>query len=375
MEKTRVLVVDDSAVVRRLLTDIINAETDMEVAGVAANASIALGKVSTLHPHLITLDVEMPDRSGLELLEDFKRVAPEIPVIMFSAVTQKAAATTLEALARGAKDYVTKPTGTGSLDASRQLVRQELLPRIRALALRPRPQPTPAPVSPLPAVATVAAPVPVPPPPPALPPLAGRRVEILAVGSSTGGPNALTALFQALGRPPPVPVVITQHMPPVFTTLLAQRLSAACTFPFHEAADGTVLLPGHGYLAPGDFHLRVARDGTRVVAQLDLGAPENSCRPSVDVMLRSVASLYGPGCLAVVLTGMGQDGLLGCQAVRQQGGQVVVQDEATSVVWGMPGAVARAGLAQAVLPLAQLPLELAWRMDAAAPARGVAHVS
>jgi two-component system, chemotaxis family, protein-glutamate methylesterase/glutaminase len=354
MAKVRVLIVDDSVVIRRLLTDILSAETDIEVVGSAANASLALQRLATTNPDVVTLDVEMPDMSGLDLLAEIRRRQPKLPVIMFSSQTQRAAAVTLEALARGATDYVPKPNGTGGLDASRDQVRRELLPKIRALGVSVaraqslREQAPAARVKPLPSVA--------------------RGVEVLAIGSSTGGPNALAELFRLLPATLPVPVLVVQHMPPLFTRMLAERLTATCPIPFREACAGDVLEPGKAYVAPGDHHMRVTKSGGRVLITLDQSAPENSCRPAVDPLFRSVAEVFGDRCLAVVLTGMGQDGLVGCEVLAAKGAQIIVQDEESSVVWGMPGFVARAGLAQSVLPLAELPAEILRRVARASGA-------
>jgi two-component system, chemotaxis family, protein-glutamate methylesterase/glutaminase len=348
VEKARVLIVDDSVVVRRMLTDILSMEPDIEVVGAAANASLALAKIPQTNPNLITLDVEMPGMNGLDLLAEIRKTSPKLPVIMFSSLTQRAAATTLEALARGATDYVTKPSGMGSRAEAVEHVRAQLVPKIRALAghlsrmssgqgacARPKQKFSAAGL---------------------------LHLQVLAVGSSTGGPNALVELFRAIPRTLPVPVVIVQHMPPVFTRTLAERLTAACPMKFHEAVHGDLLRPGEAWIAPGDHHLRVERQAGALKLALSKDLPENSCRPAVDVLFRSVADVFAEGTLAVVLTGMGQDGLRGCQAIAARGGQIVVQDEATSVVWGMPGFVAKNGLAEAVLPLGELSGEVLRRV-------------
>jgi two-component system chemotaxis response regulator CheB len=343
----RVLVVDDSAVVRRTLTDILSSETGIEVVATAPNASLALSRFEALRPDVVTLDVEMPDSSGLDLLRDLRRKSQTVPVIMFSALTQKAAATTLDALALGASDYVTKPSGLGSRAEVEAHIRSALVPRIRALGTTkarlslPRRDPSLRPV----AMAGAA-----------------RRVSVLAIGCSTGGPNALADVFKRLPASLTVPIVIVQHMPPVFTRLLAERLTASSPIAVKEAEAGDVLTPGRALIAPGDHHLRLVREGARIVAALDQGPPENSCRPAVDVLFRSVASVYRAQSLAVVLTGMGQDGLKGCEVIREAGGQILAQDEKTSVVWGMPGFVARAGLADAVVPLEDVASQIVQRV-------------
>jgi two-component system, chemotaxis family, protein-glutamate methylesterase/glutaminase len=354
MRRTRVLVVDDSTVIRRLLTDILSADPQIEVVGTAPNATVALAKIQQSMPDVVTLDVEMPDVNGLELLAQIRKLAPKVAVIMFSSLTQRAAATTLEALALGAADYVTKPSGTGSREASVEQVRTELLPKIRTLGRLPDPGALSVPVSEgkLTRPLTTA-------------PRRSGRVDVVAIGSSTGGPNALATLFQAIPANLPVPVLIVQHMPPVFTELLATRLAATCKPRFREAHEGDELSPGGVWIAPGDHHMRLVRNGKSVKVALDREPPENSCRPAVDVLFRSVAATFGAHSLAVVLTGMGQDGLRGCEALRAAGGQIIVQDEATSVVWGMPGYVARAGMAERILPLEEIAGDILRRVPCA----------
>lgn len=367
MRKARILIVDDSTVIRRLLSDALAGDPQIEVAGTAADGRIALAKIPQVNPDLVTLDIEMPQLDGLATLQEIRKTYPRLPVIMFSTLTEKGAAATLQALALGASDYVTKPANVGSVTAGLQKVRDDLLPKIRALC---RLDPPAGP--PLPGRGTLS---------PALSPSKSRAasaapVEVITIGVSTGGPNALTAIFQELPGDLPVPVLIVQHMPPVFTRYLAQRLDAVSGLTVREAQAGERLQPGHAWLAPGDYHLTVVRSGRGVITQLHQGPPENSCRPAVDVLFRSVAEVYGAGTLGVVLTGMGQDGLRGCEAIRQAGGQVLAQDQASSVVWGMPGAVVQAGLADRVLPLDQVAGELvrrAGRREArglAAPLRG-----
>jgi two-component system chemotaxis response regulator CheB len=336
VDEIRVLVVDDSAVIRRLLTDILTADPEIKLVGTAANGSIALAKVLELLPDVVTLDVEMPDVSGLEVLAQIRKVRPKLPVIMFSSLTQRAAITTLEALSLGASDYVTKPVGT-SRESATEHVRAQLLPKIKALGRR---RTSFVPIVPVAVAAPRATRV-------ALP----QRVDVVAIGASTGGPNALTALLKDYPADLGLPMIIVQHMPPMFTKLLAERLSATSRIKVHEAAAGDVLLANHAYIAPGDSHMTLRRDGNAVRVVLNQDAPENSCRPAVDVMLRSAATVYGAHSLTVILTGMGQDGMRGCEHLQRAGGQILIQDEASSVVWGMPGAVSRAGLADKTLPL------------------------
>jgi two-component system chemotaxis response regulator CheB len=347
MQRVRVLIVDDSVTVRRMLSDILAADPDIEVVGTAPNAAIALTKLAELSPDVVTLDVEMPEVSGLDLLVDIRKRSPRLPVIMFSSLTQRAASTTLDALARGATDYVTKPTGAGSREAASEQIRTQLLPKIKGLA-----RPTPA--------TKLVAARPAPRPGPS----AADRIDVVAVGTSTGGPNALSAVFPDIPATLPAAVLIVQHMPPLFTQLLAERLDRKCPLEFREARDGDLVVPGVALIAPGDHHMQVARAGTDTVVVLDKGPPENSCRPAVDVLFRSIAATYGGRALAVVLTGMGQDGLRGCERIQAEGGQIVVQDEATSVVWGMPGYVANAGLASKVLALEDVAAEIVRRVGA-----------
>jgi len=361
MRKTRVLIVDDSAVIRRLLTDILSADPEVEVLGTAPNAAVAIAKIQQAMPDVVTLDVEMPEVSGLALLAQIRKMAPRLPVIMFSSLTQRAASTTLEALALGAADYVTKPTGTGSREASIEQVRAQLLPKIKALG---RPAESGAARTNLAGL--------VQNPPVTIARRRSQRVDVLTIGCSTGGPNALAALFRDFPANFPVPVLIVQHMPPLFTELLAQRLSATCKPHFHEAREGEEISAGGVWIAPGDYHMRVVREADRLKLTLNRDPPENSCRPSADVLFRSVAAAYGANTLAVVLTGMGQDGLHGSEAIAAAGGQIVVQDEPTSVVWGMPGFVARAGLAEKILPLGDLAAEIFLRTRGGRPVNAAA---
>lgn len=353
MPKARVLIVDDSTVIRRLLSDALSGDSAIEVAGTASNGRIALAKVEQLNPDLVTLDIEMPDMDGLATLKELRARRPRLPVIMFSTLTERGAVTTLNALAAGANDYVTKPANVGSVTAAIQSVREQLIPRIKALCpsvveSRPSIRP-PAPVANRVAVRP------------------SRQVEIIAIGVSTGGPNALTSIFRQLPADLGVPLVIVQHMPPVFTKYLAERLNSISALEVREAAAGELLHAGGAWLAPGGMHLGLARSASGVITRLHLGPPENSCRPAVDVLFRSVAGLYGPAAAGLILTGMGCDGLRGCQDIHAAGGQIAIQDESTSVVWGMPGAVYGAGLAGEVLPLPRI---AGWITTLAAAGRG-----
>jgi two-component system chemotaxis response regulator CheB len=349
MAKTRVLVVDDSVVVRRMVTDVLNSDPDIEVAGSAANGRIALAKLTQIRPDIVTLDVEMPEMDGLQTLIEIRKTHSKLPVIMFSTCTSRGAAATLDALAFGATDYVTKPANVGSVSEAQQRLREDLIPKIKQFCNR---------IPPLSATALSGLGIPrvVLPPPKhnGFAPVPIFTPHVIVIGISTGGPDALSKLIPALPGDLPSPVLIVQHMPPVFTKLLADRLNATSALPVKEAAEGDILSAPGVWLAPGDFHMSVERDGAKLVARIGQGPPENSCRPAADVLFRTVAAACGPRILAVVLTGMGQDGLHGCEAIRSAGGDVIIQDEASSVVWGMPGFVARAGLQSAILPLSQL---------------------
>jgi two-component system, chemotaxis family, protein-glutamate methylesterase/glutaminase len=355
MPKIRVLVVDDSVVIRRMVSDVLAGEPDIEVAGSAADGRIALQKIEQVNPDILTLDVEMPVMDGLETLKQLRKTHRRLPVIMFSTLTERGASATMDALALGASDYVTKPANVGSAAAALEKIRAELIPKIRAHV----PQAKTSTAHPFSMMASKMA-----QPPFALAALrpANSRVEVVAIGTSTGGPNALGDLVPLLPPNFPVPVVIVQHMPPIFTKFLADRLSSKSQIPVIEAANHQELLPGHAYIAPGDFHMMVERSKESVRIRTHQEQPENSCRPAVDVLFRSVVDVYGGDTLAVIMTGMGQDGLRGCGRIREAGGQILAQDEATSVVWGMPGYVANAGLADMVLPLGLMAAEIVRRV-------------
>ncbi len=331
MRKIRVLIVDDSVVVRRILINNLSLDPELEVVGFASNGRLALSKISQVNPDLVTLDLMMPEMDGVETLAEIRKTYPMLPVIMVSAINLLDAAHTLDALALGANDYVTKPFNVDRATAER-LLREELIPKIKALcSIRPSSGPvleTPL-FKPTSTMGSSGA----------RRPLDEECLEAVVIGASTGGPNALAEVLPQLSAEIPVPILIVQHMPPLFTKLLAERLSSKCHFPVHEATNGEPVSPGQAWLAP-----------------------ENACRPSVDVLFRSAAEIYGAKVLAVVMTGMGVDGLRGCHAIREAGGQILVQDEATSVVWGMSGAVARAGLADKILPLDVIAKEIMMRI-------------
>ncbi|HLN26722.1 MAG TPA: chemotaxis response regulator protein-glutamate methylesterase [Gemmataceae bacterium] len=354
MGKIRVLVVDDAVVVRRMVTDVLAADPALEVAGTAANGRIALAKIPQVNPDIVTLDVEMPEMNGLETLAAIRKLYPLLPVIMFSTLTERGAATTIDALSLGANDYVTKPANVGSVAEALQCLRDQLVPKVKLWCTRMSRHDTVA-LRPGASFAYLAA--------PRKGAVQAPLVDALAIGVSTGGPNALSALLPQLPGDLPVPTFIVQHMPPVFTKLLAERLATQSALKVSEAVPGSEVRPGHVYVAPGDYHMVVKSEGVAKRIRTNQEPQENSCRPAVDVLFRSVVDVYGPGTLGVILTGMGQDGLRGCECIREVGGQILAQDEASSVVWGMPGFVARAGLADAVVPLGEVAGEIVRRVQ------------
>jgi two-component system chemotaxis response regulator CheB len=347
--KIRALVVDDAVVMRKLISEALARDCDIEVVGVAASGSIALQKLTQVNPDVITLDVEMPDMDGIATLREIRKTHPKLPVIMFSTLTSRGAETTLEALSCGATDYVAKPSNVGNVGECINRLQTELIAKVKVHCRHLGVETVhTAPKNFVPAVR------------PIVPTLPSVRlpVEMVCVGTSTGGPNALADVFKNVPAEFPVPVVIVQHMPPLFTAMLAERLTASCPLKFHEGGEGQLVEAGHAYIAPGGRHMEVQRVGTQMRLRLTDAPPENSCRPAADVLFRSVVAACGGNVLGVVMTGMGQDGLRGCEYIREKRGQVIVQDEATSVVWGMPGYVAQAGLADKVVPLHQIAAEI-----------------
>jgi two-component system chemotaxis response regulator CheB len=349
MERIRVLVVDDSVVARRVVTHALSQDQQVEVVGEASNGREALDCLPLLRPDVVILDVEMPELGGLQTLQAIRASYPALPVIMFSGLTERGATVTLDALALGATDYVTKPSDPSD-PAATIAVSEQLAGKIRGL-FAARLQGRSARMLAQHAARTEA------------PGRQGgeRPIDVVAIAVSTGGPAALDVLLGGLAADFPLPILVVQHMPPLFTKSLAERLDARCQVRVREAAHGDPLQPATVALAPGDQHMEVTRIGSLLRIRLSQRPHENSCRPSADVLLRSVAELFRDRGLVVVMTGMGQDGLEGCRQVRLAHGQILVQDEASSVVWGMPGSVFRAGLAHAVVPLADLAAEISRR--------------
>jgi len=354
LSKKTILIVDDAVVVRKALTDALSRDPDLEVLGTASNGRLALAKLHTLRPDVILLDIEMPEMNGLETIPEIRKLLPRVPIIMFSTLTERGAEATLDALSLGASDYVTKPSNL-DMGATSESISRELIPKIKALCRIPSGLglriatpglTTPVPLAPRPQIRLHAT------------SSRSNRLGIVAIGVSTGGPDALARLLPAFPAAFPLPIVVTQHMPALFTALLAKRLATKCSLPVRECQSGDLLEPSCIWIAPGDFHMVVEENGGRVHLQAHQGPKENFCRPSVDVLFRSVAKVFGAHALGVILTGMGQDGLKGCEALCARGATVIVQDEASSVVWGMPGFVARAGLAEKILPLDRIGAEI-----------------
>lgn len=338
----RILAADDSTVMRSVLrtmfelhgADLSSGLPPMELCGLVPDGLACLEAVERLRPDAILLDLEMPRLDGLGVLKRLCTIAPDIPVILCSASTERGARSTLDALALGAKDYVMKPSSRSDFAAAMDSLMSQLLPKIAALSRRW--------CAPVPSSAAVSA-----------VPLHGGNIELVVIGVSTGGPSALESMLPLLPSDFPVPVMIVQHMPRLFTGALAVRLHRLCRMPVSEARDGTALVPGCVVLAPGDAHMEV-QPGVRAQpsrVRLHHGPPLNSCTPSVDYLFQSAARAHGAATLAVMMTGMGSDGLDGTRAVKAAGGLVFAQDQGSSAVWGMPGRVVQAGLADRTLPL------------------------
>ncbi len=369
----RILIVDDSAVMRSLLRSVIATDHALEVAataadGAAALSSLELRRLGQAPPEVILLDVEMPIMDGLVTLRQLRQRGHKMPVIMCSSLTQRGAKVTIEALASGASDYVAKPANQSGREQAIRTLSQDLLPKIHALAGRSPAQSPPQ--WPRAAFASGSRPL-VPLPLPVLPALSiTSALTAVVIGVSTGGPAALDLLLPALPASFPLPILIVQHMPEVFTRLFAERLNDRCLLRVNEAQEGAPVQPGTIHIARGGWHLEVitaARPGAPPTLHLNQDPPENHCRPAADVLFRSAPRVFGAGVLAVVLTGMGADGLAGCRVIRSNGGTVLAQDQATSTVWGMPGAVALAGVAHKILPLSAIAPEIVRLAGRAAP--------
>jgi two-component system chemotaxis response regulator CheB len=350
------MIVDDSAVIRGFFRRLMDPDDAIEVVAAVGNGKSAIDSMKRVLVDVVVLDIEMPVMDGLTALPQLLEIDPTVKIIMASTLTVANADVSLRAMSMGAADYVAKPTSTTELHSADDFQR-ELLEKIKALGSARRGKATTV-VPEKPAAAPkTSAPVAKQTAPGA--PITLRRApsslaSILAIGSSTGGPQALLEVLGGLQDDFELPILITQHMPATFTGILAEHITKATGRDAKEAVDGEVVTPGRIYIAPGDFHMIVEPSGTDAVIRLNQDPPENFCRPAVDVMLRSLSANYGNHLLTVILTGMGQDGLIGCQAVIEAEGTVIAQDEETSVVWGMPGAVANAGVCSAILPLKAL---------------------
>jgi two-component system chemotaxis response regulator CheB len=366
----KLLIVDDSALVRKLLSEMLSKDRDIEIVGTAADPYAARERIKQLNPDVITLDVEMPRMDGITFLENLMRLRP-MPVVMVSSLTQKGADVTLRALELGAIDFVTKP----KVDVAGSLAdyAEELIAKIKMAAgarvnTRPSGPRTPA-LSTLQAEKRHSADA-------VLPASSGKRVlrttdRIIAIGASTGGTEAIREVLESL--PPDAPaVVISQHIPAAFSKPFAERMNRCSAMAVCEASDGQYILPGHVYIAPGDQHLLVERDGARYRCRLSSGPHVNRHRPSVDVMFRSMAQNVGPNAVGVILTGMGDDGARGLKEMLDAGAHTIAQDEPTSVVWGMPGAAVKLGGAQQVLPLHRIAGEML-QLTADHPSGKIAH--
>lgn len=350
MAKIRVMVVDDSAVIRGFIVRTLESDPKVEIAATCSNGQTAVLQLQRNDVDVIILDIEMPVMDGLTALPKLLAINPNVKIIIASTLSQRNAEISLRALSLGAADYLPKPSAN-KLGANEEFHR-ELLGKVHALGHRRHAQAIARPSS---SNATAASAKPASNTQITLRNVGSLDPRILVIGSSTGGPQALMAVLKALPTAFEAPIVIAQHMPAAFTPILAQHLEKACGRPCAEATDGQQLRSGAVHLAPGDFHLELAGDRRANHLRLTKAPPENFCRPSVDPLLRSVVRCYGAQTVAVILTGMGSDGLESARTLAAAGGALIAQDEASSVVWGMPGAVAKAGLCSAVLPLSDIP--------------------
>ena len=333
----RVMIVDDSAIVRGLIIQMLEKHPDIQIVARAANGEVAVAELGRAEIDVIVLDLEMPVMDGMTALPLLLAKRPGVQIVVASTLSKRNARISLEALQQGAADYVPKPETGGLVNA--QEFERELVSKVMALGRRGvgiAPGSSPASAAPAPRRTSTV------------------RPGIIAIGGSTGAPPVLLQVMAGLKDSVTQPILITQHMPATFTALLAEQLERAGGRPCAEGKDGEPILPGRAYVAPGGWHMTVGRSGVTPVIRLNQDEPEHFCRPAVDPMLRSAAAVYGNRLLAVILTGMGADGAEGCRIAAQAGGRFAVQDEASSAVWGMPGAAAKTGLAEAILPAQQI---------------------
>ncbi len=361
--RIRVLIVDDSALVRRILTELLGGDPELEVVGAATDAYMAREKIKQLNPDVLTLDVEMPKMDGVTFLRNLMRLRP-MPVVMVSSLTEKGAEITLDALSVGAVDFVSKPkvdlaaTLADHGEELRIKLKAAARARVRTFTGPPAPSAAPGPSHSADAVLSKSA-----------APRHFRTTDrIIAIGASTGGTEAIKDVL--VQCPADMPgIVIAQHIPKAFSTTFARRMDQMSPMTVYEAEDGQQIRPGHVYIAPGDRHLLVVRDGARYVCRLDDGLPVNRHKPSVDVLFRSVAQQAGANAIGVILTGMGKDGAVGLKEMRDAGSPTIAQDEATSVVWGMPGEAFSIGAAAQVLPLHEVAARLRMLAESSDPGR------
>jgi two-component system, chemotaxis family, protein-glutamate methylesterase/glutaminase len=355
-EKLRVMVVDDSVVIRGMISRWIGAEPDMEVAASLRTGLDAVNQIERINPDVAVLDIEMPELDGISALPQLLAKKRNLIIIMASTLTRRNAEISFKALSLGASDYIPKPESTREAAAA-DIFHHDLIQKIRHLGAKVRRTVSPsiAPATPAREAAVRPAPAPVAQAPLMRRPFSMLAPRVLLIGSSTGGPQALMSLVTEIG---PVidrfPVLITQHMPPTFTTILAEHLARSSRRPAREAVDGEIVKAGQIYLAPGGRHMRVVRHGADAAIALDDGPPVNFCKPAVDPLFTSAIDVWQGGIMSVILTGMGSDGMRGGKDIVAAGGSVIAQDEASSVVWGMPGAAANAGICAAILPLNQI---------------------
>ncbi len=341
MDKIRVLIIDDSALMRQILCKIIGSDSELEVVGSVSNAVYALNILDRLKPDIVTLDIEMPEMDGITALTEIRKRSPQLPVIMCSSLTLNGAEITIEALSKGANDYVTKPSSQGSREDSYESMSKDLLYKIHFFGRKKAVPPEQKELIDRMNVLPVRKPLP-------------KFFKAVVLGISTGGPNALLELIPKLPASFPVPIFIVQHMPALFTKILAESLDKKSSVKVKEAEEGDSPKPGWVYIAPGNYHMLVKKEGFSPVITLTQTPPENGCRPAADPLFSSAIKVYGGNLLGLVMTGMGQDGMLGCKKIKEVGGYILIQDEASSVVWGMPGAVAKAELADQMAPLNEL---------------------
>lgn len=332
--KISVLIVDDSAIMRKLIADILKKDSEIEIIGQAVNGKEAIEKAKLLKPDVITLDIEMPEMDGLSALKVLKKELPQAKVIMFSSLTQEGAKATIEALSLGAYDFVPKPSTKSFLESVKK-IENDLIPKIKGISSSKE-------IKSLKIT-------------PSQRFLKPGLFRILGIGVSTGGPQTLMEIFKGIPKNFPSPILIVQHMPPLFTKQLAERLDKISPLQVKEGEDGELIKEGVVYIAPGDYHMEVVKEHTQKYIRLHQGPPVNNCRPAVDVLFNSLAEIYNGSSLALILTGMGRDGTEGAKKIKLKGGGVLAQDAQTSIVFGMPRAVIEAGLADEVLSLPEIP--------------------